>query len=121
LDMFQNMKMLTLIQKHAEQDPTLLPADEVWAIATGRRAPVFGQSGRLAVGEKADFLLVRHTVPEMTPLHHFFSNMVYAANGQWVDTAVVAGRVLMRNRQVADEEEICHEVNTRGQYLCRQG
>ncbi len=119
LDMFQDMKILALIQKQAEQDPTALPADEAWAIATGARAPVFGQSGRVAVGEPADFMLLRHAVPEMTPTHHFVSNLVYAASGQWVDTVVVAGRVLMRHRRVEGEEEICHEVNLRARRVCQ--
>ncbi|MBF0459803.1 MAG: amidohydrolase [Magnetococcales bacterium] len=119
LDMFQNMKMLALIQKHAEQDPTVLPAEAAWALATGCQAPIFGQSGRVAVGEKADFLLLRHAVPEMTPHHHFVSHLVYAATGHVVDTAIVAGRVLMRNRRVEDEEEIRHEVNARMQRVCQ--
>ncbi|MEO5363687.1 MAG: amidohydrolase [Magnetococcus sp. DMHC-8] len=119
LDLFQEMKILALLQKHAEQDPTVLPADAAWAVATGARAPVFGQSGRVAVGEPADFLLVRHDVPEMTPIHHFGSNLVYAATGQWVDTAVVAGRVVMRNRRIDGEEEVRHEVMVRAQRLCK--
>ena len=120
LDMFQNMKILALLQKHAEQDPTLLPADEAWAIATGARAPLFGQSGCLAVGEQADFLLLRHDMPEMTPNHRFFSNVVYAASGSVVDTVVVAGQVLMHNRHIEGEAEIRREVTARASRLCRQ-
>ncbi|MBF0399924.1 MAG: amidohydrolase [Magnetococcales bacterium] len=118
LDMFQNMKLFSLLQKHADQDPTVLPAEEAWAIATGCRAPIFGQSGRLAVGEKADFILLRHTLPEVTPTHHLISNTVYAATGHVVDTVVVDGRVLMHNRHVEAEEEICHEVRVRAKRLC---
>lgn len=120
LDMFQNMKILALLQKHAEQDPTVLPAHEAWSIASGASAPIFGQSGRVAVGDPADFILLRHTLPEMTPTHHFISNCVYAATGNIVDTVVVAGRVLMHNRRVADEEEICHEVRMRTKRLSAQ-
>ena len=119
LDMFQDMKVLALLQKHADQDPTALPAGEAWAIATGTKAPLLGQSGRIAVGEKADLLLLRHNTPETTPNHHFLSNMVYAATGHLVDTTIVAGRVLMQNRQIPDEEKICHEVHERAKKLCK--
>ncbi|MBF0160650.1 MAG: amidohydrolase [Magnetococcales bacterium] len=120
LDMFQNMKIMALLQKQAEQDPTVLPADEAWAIATGARAPLFGQSGRLAVGEKADFLLLAQDGVETTPNHHFFSNMVYAASGAVVNTAVVAGRVLMHNRRIEGEAEIRQEVADRARHLCHR-
>ena len=118
LDMFQDMKVLALIQKHADQDPTSLPATEAWLVATGAKAPVLGQSGRIAVGEKADLLLLRHEETETTPNHNFVSNMVYAATGHLVDTVVVAGRVLMQNRRVQDEEEIRYEANKRAKKLC---
>jgi len=67
LDLFQDMKHLALVQKHAERDPAAMPATEAWAVATGQRAPALGQPGRLAVGEPADFLLVRSDAPELTP------------------------------------------------------
>lgn len=117
LDMFQEMKTLALIQKHAQQDPTAMPAAEAWAMATGARAPLLAHSGRIAVGEKADLLLVRHTEPEVTPNHHFLSNMVYAATGHVVDTAIVDGQILMQNRRIPDEEEIRHEASQRAERL----
>ena len=120
LDMFQDMKVFALLQKQAEKDPTVLPAAEAWAIATGRKAPALGHSGRVAVGEKADLLLLHHEKTEVTPNHHFFSNMVYAATGHVVDTAIVAGQILMQNRRVQEEEEIRHEVRERAINLCKR-
>jgi 5-methylthioadenosine/S-adenosylhomocysteine deaminase len=105
LDLFQDMKHLGLVQKHAERDPAAMPATEAWAVATGRRAPVLGQSGLLAAGEPADFLLVRSDAPEVIP-GELTSNLVYAAAGCVVDTTVVAGRALMRNGEIGDEAEV---------------
>ncbi|WP_130470685.1 amidohydrolase [Candidatus Magnetaquicoccus inordinatus] len=119
LDLFQEMKVMSLLQKHSEQDPTLLPAEEAWAIATGKRAPLLGQNAALAVGEAADFLLLRLDGVEVTPNHHLYSNLVYAATGYCVDTAVVAGRVLMRQRQIADAEEIVQQARLRAQQICQ--
>jgi 5-methylthioadenosine/S-adenosylhomocysteine deaminase len=105
LDLFQDMKHLALVQKHVERDPAAMPATEAWAVATGQRAPALGLSGRLAVGEPADFLLVRSDAPELTP-GDLVANLVYAAAGAVVDTTVVAGRVLMRGGVIGDEAEV---------------
>jgi 5-methylthioadenosine/S-adenosylhomocysteine deaminase len=105
LDLFQDMKHLALVQKHVERDPAAMPATEAWAVATGQRAPALGQTGRLAVGEPADFLLVRSDAPELTP-GDLVANLVYAAAGAVVDTTVVAGRVLMRGGVIGDEAEV---------------
>src|SRR5262249_18853018 len=67
LDVFQDVKYLALMQKYIARDPATMPAPEAWAVATGQRAPLLGQSGRIAVGEPADFLLVRLDAPERTP------------------------------------------------------
>jgi 5-methylthioadenosine/S-adenosylhomocysteine deaminase len=104
LDLFQDVKHLALIQKHATRDPAAMPATEAWAVATGQRAPLLGQSGRVAAGEPADFLLVRLDVPELTP-GDLTANLVYAASGAVVDTTVVAGRVLMRGGEIPNEVE----------------
>ena len=105
LDLFQDVKYLALVQKHAERDPAAMPATEAWAVATGQRAPLLGESGHLAVGEPADFLLVRSDTAELTP-GDLTANLVYAAAGSVVDTTVVAGQVLMRGGEIGDEAEV---------------
>ena len=65
---------------------------------------LLGQPGRLAVGEPADFLLVRSDAPELTP-GDLTANLVYAAAGSVVDTTVVAGAVLIRGGEIGDEAE----------------
>jgi len=104
LDLFQDVKHLALIQKHAARDPAAMPATEAWTVATGQRAPLLGQSGLVAAGEPADFLLVRLGAPELTP-GDLTANLVYAAAGSVVDTTVVAGQVLMRGGEIANEAE----------------
>ena len=105
LDLFQDVKHLALMQKHETRDPAAMPASEAWAVATGQRAPLLGQSGRITAGEPADFLLVRADAPELTP-GDLTANLVYAASGSVVDTTVVAGRVLMRGGEIGDEAEV---------------
>lgn len=110
LDLFQELKTFALIQKHANEDPSTLPALAAWEIATGAKAPIFGQSGRIAPGENADLLLIRRDLPEMTPEHNFISNLVYSATGHVVDTVIVAGKILMQNRIIPGEAEMRQEL-----------
>jgi 5-methylthioadenosine/S-adenosylhomocysteine deaminase len=111
LDLFQDMKVLSLAQKFAADDPSTLPAAEVLAIATGQRSALLG--GRpVEVGAPADFLVVRTDLPEVAP-GDLDANLVYAATGAEVTTTVVAGRVLMHDRRVDGADEIVDEVRGR--------
>jgi len=104
LDLLSDLKTFALAQRHAAGDPTVLPAEEAWRIATGASTPLFG-GGRLEVGGPADFLLLRSDSPELG-LGDLHSDLVYAASGSVVNATVVAGRVLMRRGEVPDSEEI---------------
>ncbi|HIJ85546.1 MAG: amidohydrolase [Magnetococcales bacterium] len=119
LDLFQEMKTLALIQKHAQGDPTAMPAALALDLAMGRHAPILGQSGSIAPGHRADLLLIRTSDPEMLPPLNLASNLVYSATGQVVDTTIVAGRVLMYRRVVAGEEDVRQEVLDRARKWIR--
>jgi 5-methylthioadenosine/S-adenosylhomocysteine deaminase len=105
LDLFADMKFFALLQKHEARDTAAVRASETWEIATGGLAPVLGDGHRLAVGERADFLLLRPDSPEIG-FGELAAGLVYAAAGSVVDTTVVAGRVLMRHGVVKDAEEV---------------
>ena len=115
LDMFEEVKLLALIQKHAAHDPSTLPAEEALAIARGRRSPTLGGTA-LEQGEPADFLLLRGSDSELST-GDLDADLVYAAGGSVVDTTVVAGRVLMRDRVVPGADELVAEVRARAARL----
>jgi 5-methylthioadenosine/S-adenosylhomocysteine deaminase len=104
LDLFADLKLFALAQKHAAADPTAIEAGEAWAVATGARAPLLGATP-LQPGAPADFLLLRRDAPEVG-IGDLTSDLVYAAGGAVVDTTVVAGRVLMRNGEIEGLDEI---------------
>jgi len=118
LDVLQDVKVFALLQKHAARDPAVVPAAEAWAVATGARAPLLGQSGRLAVGEPADFLLVRTTAPELS-MGDFTAGLVYSATGAVVDTTVVDGKVLMRGGVLEGEDEVRERAVAQARRLLR--
>lgn len=104
LDLLADLKTFALAQKHAAGDPTAIEAGEAWAVATGGRAPVLGATA-LEPGAAADFLLLRADSPELG-IGELVSDLVYAASGAAVATTVVAGRVLMRDGELPELEEI---------------
>ncbi len=104
LDLFQDIKLLSLLQKHSDGDPSVLPAREALSVASGSLAPQLGATP-LAVGEPADFLLIDNASVELTPAP-LAEALIYSATGSCVDTAVVAGRVLMRGRVIDGSEEV---------------
>lgn len=104
LDLLADLKTFALVQKHAAADPTAIGAAEAWAVATGARAPRLGATP-LEPGAPADFLLLRADSPELG-IGELTADLVYAASGAVVDTAVVGGEALMRGGEVPGVEEI---------------
>ncbi len=104
LDLLADVKVLALLQKHSTRDPSVLPASEAWALATGALAPSLG-ARPLAVGEPADFLLVDLSVIEMVP-GPLIDSLVYGSSSAAVDTVVIDGQIVMRHRRIDGEAEV---------------
>ncbi len=105
LDLFADMKVLALLQKHAAGDAAAINAAETWEIATGRRAPLLGAASGLEAGQPADFLLLRAGSPELS-FGELHAALVYAASGAVVQTTVVAGRVLMHDGEIEGADDV---------------
>jgi 5-methylthioadenosine/S-adenosylhomocysteine deaminase len=104
LDMLADVKTFALLQKNVAGDPSAVTAKEAWEVATGQRSPLLAGAG-LEPGGPADLLLVRTHTPELS-LGELHAGLVYAASGAVVDTTVVAGRVLLRDRRIEGEEDV---------------
>jgi len=107
LDMYEAMKLASLLGKVAWNDPTIWKAEDTFAIATEVAETLTGfKTGKIEEGFLADVCLVDLNRPEMTPNFNLISNLVYSASGNVVDTVICDGKVLMENRYVPGEEEI---------------
>ena len=105
--MIEAMKLASLLGKAWRKDPEVLTAQEMLDAATSVGADILGlKAGRIAEGYLADLCLVDLKSAVFTPNFNFVSNLVYAANGNCVDTVICNGKVLMRERKVPGEEEI---------------
>ena len=103
LDMFEAMRTASFLSKVATKDPTALNAQTAVRMATIGGARVLGldkQIGSLEPGKHADIIVVGMTAPRQTPMYDPMSHLVYVTRGDDVQTTIINGKVLMRNRTV---------------------
>src|SRR5580698_9821000 len=108
LDMFEEMDLAPKLQKLARMDSRALPAEQVVALATitGARAlHLDKQIGSLEPGKKADLILVDTTAPHATPMYNVYSQLVYALKANDVRTVIIAGKIVMEDRQLTTLNE----------------
>lgn len=122
LDMFQEIKAATWLQKLDYGDPTILPAYQSLQMATIESAKLLAidhETGSLEVGKKADMILIDLNRPHLQPVHNIVSLLAYSANGADVDTTIVNGKILMQNRQLLtlDEQEVIRQGNRRAKRI----
>lgn len=112
LDLIEEMKTASLLQKVDTLYPKALPASETFEMATINGARALGledEIGSIEVGKKADLILIDTDSANMTPQSTTsLSNVVYAANGSNVHTTICNGKILMENRRLTtlDEDEV---------------
>ena len=68
----------------------------------------------LEVGKRADVILVDVRGPRQTPMYDPVAHLVYSAHGDDVTTAIVNGKVLMRDRKVLTLDEAAVLADARG-------
>jgi 5-methylthioadenosine/S-adenosylhomocysteine deaminase len=103
LDMFEAMRQAALLAKHEARSPTALPAQAALDLATLGGAAALGLEraiGSLEAGKLADLIVVSTGTARQTPLYAPVSHLVYVTRGDDVQTTIVNGRVLMRDRRV---------------------
>ena len=108
LDLFDEMDTAAKIHKFITADPTALPAETVFRLATTGGARVLGlhdEIGSLEPGKRADVVLVDTRRAGLTPLYNVYSHLVYATRGSDVATVLVNGRVVVRDREVLTVSE----------------
>ncbi|MDP3181475.1 MAG: amidohydrolase [Desulfobaccales bacterium] len=103
LDLFGEMSLTARLHKVWHHDPTLLNAAQVVALATRQGAQVLAlekKIGTLSAGKEADLIVVELNQPHLTPLYDPYSHLVYAAGAADVRHVMVAGRWLLKDRQL---------------------
>ncbi|MFA5662109.1 MAG: amidohydrolase [Bacteroidales bacterium] len=111
LDMIDSMKAAALLQKVWRNDPGAIPLKELMDVAAFNGAKALRiNAGKIAPGYLADIALVDMAKPSFVPNHYFLANLVYAANGECIDTVICDGKIIMENQQIPGQEEIYRKV-----------
>jgi 5-methylthioadenosine/S-adenosylhomocysteine deaminase len=112
---FQAMKMFCLLAAVSEPEPGPGLAQEVLRHATlgnARTAGLDGQLGAIRPGYKADLILIDLDDVAYLPFNSAARQLVYTEAGRAVETVIVDGRVVIRERKVKtiDEDALRREV-----------
>lgn len=118
LDMWDEMRTASLLQKLVNYDPCALPAYQTLQMATVNGAKALGMEGKTGVikkGAYADIILVNVASPHLNPHNDIIANLVYCGKASDVDTVIVNGKVLVENRRLlgVDTASLCKDAETR--------
>lgn len=106
LNMFETIKLASILQKYKYNDATALPAKQAFELATINGAKALGlKAGMLKEGFLADLFLVDLGHISMVPRYNLISNIVFAATPGCVDTVICDGEIIMENKQIPWEDE----------------
>ncbi len=107
LDMFGEMDFAAKIHKGVCQDPTVLPAPQVLAMTTLNAARSLHRDdlGILKPDAQADIICLDINKPHLIPMTNPISHIVYSACKADVQDVIVAGNILMEDRQLTTVNE----------------
>ena len=112
LDMWEEMRTASLLQKVNTHDPCAIPAYTALQMATVNGAKAIGREGELGVlapGAFADILIVDMEKPHLYPHTNLISELVYSAHASDVDTVIVNGKIVVEHRKCLsmNAAEVC--------------
>lgn len=111
LDLFKEMKLAALLHKNAKWDARLVPAQAALDMATVNGAKALGiNAGSIDEGKLADIIVIGLRKPHLLPVNDIISNVVYSMGGNDVDTSIINGEVVMRDRVVENEFKIIEKL-----------
>lgn len=116
LSILDELRTAALLHKGANFDPTLLPAEDAFAMATinGARAVGMGERiGSLEVGKLADLAILDLDGAHVTPLYNIYSHLCYAVNHHDVRDVFIHGRQMMGDRELLTLDEAAIKAETR--------
>src|SRR3954464_2356660 len=108
LDLMEEIDLAAKLAKISKMDPLALNARAVIEMATidGARAlHMEKEIGSLEAGKKADLVLISLHEPNAVPMYDIYAQIAYSLKASDVDTVVIGGRVVMRDRKLLTVDE----------------
>jgi len=103
LDMWEEMRLASFLQKVEQMNPEVLSAETVLRMATSGGATAIGlgdKTGSLEAGKRADLIQVAFDDVHHVPTYDVVSHLVYVNDEQDVASVIVDGVVLMKEREM---------------------
>src|ERR1700694_1442381 len=108
LDLMEEMDLAAKLQKITRMDPLALGAKAVVEMATidGAKAlHMEKEIGSLEPGKKADLIVIGLNEPNAVPMYDVYAQLAYALKGNDVESVVIGGRTVMRDRKLLTVKE----------------
>ena len=111
-DMLESLKVANLLHKHESGQPSagwMEPPAMLFDHNARIASECFGGSlGKLIPGAFADVIVVDYNPPTPLTPSNLNSHLLFGVSGRSVETTIIGGRIVMRNRELIgiDEEEI---------------
>ena len=103
LNMWEEMDTVAKLHKVFTGDPKVISAQQAFELATIRGAQALHlekEIGSLEPGKRADILIINRDTLNQIPLYNVYSDLVYATKASDVETVIINGRLVMRNRRL---------------------
>jgi 5-methylthioadenosine/S-adenosylhomocysteine deaminase len=116
LSMWEEMDAAAKLHKVFSGDPKVVSAEQAFMMATigGARAlHLENKIGSLETGKRADIAIVDFDNLHQTPVYNVYSHLVYATKTSDVNTVIIDGKIIMRERRLLtlDENVIKKDAN----------
>ncbi len=125
-DMFEVMKTTSLLQRVRTGRPDVLDPYDILRMATYNGAKALGiadKVGTIEVGKRADIIVVNpYAAPHGVAMHNVFTHLVHALKASDVETTVVDGEILMKDRTLLslDEKRVMRQAQQQARDLHRR-
>jgi len=108
LDLLEEMDIAAKLQKVSRMDPQAITAKVVVEMATIEGAKALHlerEIGSLEQGKKADLIVIGLDAPHAQPMYDVYSEIAYALKASDVQTVIIGGREVMRDRRLLTIDE----------------
>src|ERR1700716_933878 len=108
LNLMEEMDLAAKLAKITKSDPLALGAKagvEMATIYGAQALHMEKEIGSLEAGKKADLILIGLDAPNAVPIYDVYAQLAYALKGSDVETVIIGGRLVMRDKKLLTVDE----------------
>jgi 5-methylthioadenosine/S-adenosylhomocysteine deaminase len=116
LNMWEEMDTAAKLHKLISGDPKVMTAQQAFELATisGARAlHLEKEIGSIEKGKRADLVIVNRDSLNQIPVYNIYSDLVYATKASDVETVIINGKIVMRDRRLLTLNEAAIKAEAR--------